>query len=379
MRILLASDMFGGVWTVTTELTTELLQRGHAVALVGLGRTPSHEQQAWCAAKSRAHGPSFQFTASNIPLEWMEKNEFVFTQGAGMLFHVAKQFRPDLLHSSQFCFGALSLDIPKLIAAHGDVLSWADACTPQGLERSRWLQQYRSLVTRGLQSCDAIACPTRWMGLELARHYSDLPPSYVIRNGRSLEPPESRLRTVQAVTVGGLWDEAKNIEMLRSVNAPIPIYVAGERRRGTSPAPRQMGRSILLGTLPQSSLLALLARSSIYIATSIYEPFGIAPLEAALCGCAVVANDIPSLREVWGDDALYFSGPRELSTLLHQLNRDERRLAEARQRAFARAKELTAHRMADGYEALYRALLASRPGVRPQAEVQTDIAAAHAA
>jgi glycosyltransferase involved in cell wall biosynthesis len=144
-------------------------------------------------------------------------------------------------------------------------------------------------------------------------------------------------------------------------------------------APRQIGRSILLGALPQSSLLALLARSSIYIATSIYEPFEIAPLEAALCGCAVVANDIPSLREVWGDDALYFSGPRELSTLLHQLNRDEQRLAEARQRAFPRAKELTAHRMADGYEALYRALLASRPGVRPQADVQTGLATAHAA
>jgi glycogen(starch) synthase len=234
-------------------------------------------------------------------------------------------------------------------------------------------------VTSGLQSCDAIAFPTRWMGLELARHYSDLPPSYVIRNGRSLEPPESRLRTVQAVTVGRLRDEAKNLEMLREVKAPIPIYVAGDRRCGSSVAPRQIGRSILLGALPQSSLLALLARSSIYIATSIYEPFEIAPLEAALCGCAVVANDIPSLREVWGDDALYFSGPRELSTLLHQLNRDEQRLAEARQRAFARAKELTAHRMADGYEALYRALLASRPGVRPQADVQTGLATAHAA
>jgi glycosyltransferase involved in cell wall biosynthesis len=135
--------------------------------------------------------------------------------------------------------------------------------------------------------------------------------------------------------VGRLSDEAKNIEMLRDVNAPLPIYVAGERQCGTSAAPRQIGRSILLGELPQSSLLTLLARSSIYIATPIYEPFGIAPLEAALCGCAVIANDIPSLREVWGDDALYFDGPRSLSMLLHQLNRDEQRLAEARQRSFA--------------------------------------------
>jgi glycosyltransferase involved in cell wall biosynthesis len=379
MRILLTTDTIGGIWTFTTELTAELLRRGHAVALVSFGRQPSHEQQAWSAAQGLAHGPSFQYTASNAPLEWMENNEFVLTQGAGVLSHVAMQFQPDLLHSSQFCFGALSLGIPKLVTAHSDVLSWANSCRPRGLDKSRWLSRYRSLVMQGLHACDAIASPTRWMALELARHYNDLPPSYVIRHGRSFDPPASRLRTVQAVTVGRLSDEAKNIEMLRAVNAPIPIYVAGERQCGSSVAPRQIGCSILLGALPQSSLLALLARSSIYIATSIYEPFGIAPLEAALCGCAVVANDIPSLREVWGDDALYFDGARSLSTLLHQLNRNEQQLVQARQRSFAKANELTAHRMADGYEALYRALLASRPSIRTQLDVQAGLAAAHAA
>lgn len=230
----------------------------------------------------------------------------------------------------------------------------------------------------GLQSCDAITSPTRWMALQLARHYSVLPPSYVIRHGRNLDPPEIRLRTLQAVTVGRLWDEAKNIEILRTVNSPIPIYVAGERHCGDLVAPRQLGRSILLGSLTESSLLTLLTRSSIYIATSIYEPFGIAPLEAALCGCAVLANDIASLREVWGDDALYFDGPRALSTLLHELNRDEERLAEFRQRAFVRASELTAHRMADGYEALYRALLASDPAIWPQVDASPGVTA-HAA
>ncbi len=378
MRILLTTDTLGGIWTFTKELTTELLQRGHAVALVSHGNQPSHEQQTWCAAQSLTHGQSFQFTASNTPLEWMEKNEFVFKQGAGMLLHIARQFRPDLLHSNQFCFGALAVDIPKLVTAHSDVLSWAGACRPRGLERSRWLRQYESLVMQGLHSCDAVASPTRWMALELARHYNDLPPSYVIRHGRSLNPPENRMRTLQAVTVGALWDEAKNIEILRTVNSPIRIYVAGERQRGSPLAPRQIGRSILLGALPQSSLMTLFSRSSIYIATSIYEPFGMAPLEAALCGCAVIANDIPSLREVWGDNALYFNGPRSLSMLLHQLNRDEQLLGQARQRSFARANEMTVQHMADSYEALYRTLLASRPGIWPQVNVQPDLAA-HAA
>jgi glycogen synthase len=214
------------------------------------------------------------------------------------------------------------------------------------------------------------------MALQLARHYSELPPSYVISNGRSFRAPEGHLRTVQAVTVGPVWDEAKNVAMLRAVNSPIPIYVAGERHKGSSVAPRQMGRTVLVGALPESSMMSLLARSSIYIATSIYEPFGFAPLEAALCGCAVVANDIPSLREVWGDDALYFDGPRSLSAVLHGLNRDQQRLAQARQRSFERASELNPQRMTEGYETLYSALLADRVPARP--EIQPGIAA-HAA
>lgn len=378
MRILLTTDTIGGVWTFTKELTTELLKRGHAVALVSFGRQPSHEQQAWCAGLHLTHGDDFQFTASNAPLEWMEKNEFVFSQGAGVLSHVARHFRPDLLHSNQFCFGAVSMDIPKLISAHSDVLSWADACRPRGLEDSRWLRQYRSLVTHGLHACDAVVTPTRWMANALAQHYNGLPGCYVVLNGRSLSAPACNLRTVQAVTVGRLWDEAKNVGMLRTVNSPIPIYVAGERQHGTSVAPKQLGHSILLGALSEQSLVSLFARSSIYIASSIYEPFGLAPLEAALCRCAVVANDIPSLREVWGDAAVYFSGARSLSTLLHQLNRNSWELTALRQQAFLRASELTAERMANGYEQIYRALLAGRTGVRLPAEMQPGFAA-HAA
>lgn len=378
MRILLTTDTIGGVWTFTKELTTELLNRGHAVALVSFGRQTSHEQQAWCAGLHLTHGNNFQFTASNAPLEWMEKNEFVFAQGAGVLSHVARHFRPDLLHSNQFCFGAMELDVPKLVTAHSDVLSWADACRPRGLDDSRWLRQYRSLVTHGLHACEAVITPTRWMANALARHYSGLPGCYVVSNGRNLNAPPSHLRTVQAVTVGRLWDEAKNVGVLQTVNSPIPIYLAGERQHGASVAPKQLGHSILLGALSEPALISLLARSSIYIATSIYEPFGLAPLEAALCGCAVVANDIPSLREVWGDAALYFSGPRSLSTVLHQLNRNPDELSMLRQQAYLRASELTAERMTNGYEEMYRALLAGRMAVRPPTAMQPGFAA-HAA
>jgi hypothetical protein len=102
MRILLTTETIGNVWTFTRSLCDELLCRGHQIALVSFGPRPSHEQQTWVAERSSDYGRSFRFVASNAPLEWVENNEFVLTQSAGLLHHAARDFEPDLLHSSQF-------------------------------------------------------------------------------------------------------------------------------------------------------------------------------------------------------------------------------------------------------------------------------------
>ena len=47
MRLLMTTDTVGGVWTYTTELTAELLQKGVAIALVTIGRAPSNEAKWW--------------------------------------------------------------------------------------------------------------------------------------------------------------------------------------------------------------------------------------------------------------------------------------------------------------------------------------------
>jgi hypothetical protein len=60
------------------------------------------------------------------------------------------------------------------------------------------------------------------------------------------------------------------------------------------------------------------------------------------------------------------------------LNRNAQELSARRQQAFARASELTAERMADGYEEIYRSLLAGRTSVRSLSEIQQGFAA-HAA
>jgi glycosyltransferase involved in cell wall biosynthesis len=103
----------------------------------------------------------------------------------------------------------------------------------------------------------------------------------------------------------------------------------------------------------------LYSRAAIYAATSRYQPFDASALEAAFSRCAIVANDIPPFREIWGDDALYFRANDAASLAeVIQLLSEERSLRQAyANRAYSRARErYTAKRMLDEYLRLYRSL-----------------------
>jgi hypothetical protein len=265
----------------------------------------------------------------------------------------------DLFHSNQFCFGALPLSIPKIVTAHSDVLSWAVSCGKAPLESSAWLRQYISLVRSGLENADVVVTPTRWMLDALADNWALPKIRHMIPNGRTICRPAPTARQLQAVTAGRVWDPAKGIQNLCCLSSPIPFFVAGETACKGSTSPLILDGVHLLGHLSEETLLTLFSNSAIYVCTSCYEPFGFAPLEAALCGCAVLANDIPSLREVWQHGALYFNDTMSLVTLLQTLYRNEHLLAAAQAASLKQAQHYTRHAMTSAYLGLYQQTLSA--------------------
>jgi glycosyltransferase involved in cell wall biosynthesis len=116
------------------------------------------------------------------------------------------------------------------------------------------------------------------------------------------------------------------------------------------------------GAQEEAQLRHLYSRASIYLATSRYEPFGLAPLEAALSRCAILANDIASFREIWDDSALYFrtNDASDLQSALQLLAADKDLRSGYANRAYERARKLyTAERMVDNYMELYKTLVAA--------------------
>ena len=70
-----------------------------------------------------------------------------------------------------------------------------------------------------------------------------------------------------------------------------------------------------LGRVSDEELVRLYNQAECFVFPSLYEGFGLPPLEAMACGCPVLVSDIPVEREVCGDAALYFN-PLEPSEIL---------------------------------------------------------------
>ncbi len=340
MHVLMTTDTIGGVWTYSCDLVSGYLRRGVDVCLVCLGRRFSGSQ--WEDVRSLSEcGPGlFECISTDYKLEWMEDCEDDLMKSADFLYRIITDRNPDLLHFNQFCYGALPVDIPKIVVAHSDVISWWRAVHGNDPDESQWIQAYRRWVTNGLHGAELVVAPTKWMADQIQDIYGYLPRLHVIPNGINLEGQEvSQQKHLRAVSLGRLWDKGKQIRILEQARARIPIYVAGDLippgEGETVPVESAINCVHYLGPLARGDVRKLLATSAIYVVTSRYEPFGLAPVEAAASGCAIVANDLPSLREIWGDTIYYFerNNPEALGALLDWLAGGEQGIADAGRRA----------------------------------------------
>jgi glycosyltransferase involved in cell wall biosynthesis len=100
--------------------------------------------------------------------------------------------------------------------------------------------------------------------------------------------------------------------------------------------------------------------AEIFVYPSLYEGFGLPPLEAMACGTPVIASDASSLPEVVGDAGLMAApgDAEEWCAALSRLATDCDLRASLRQRGLARAKEFTWVRMAQQTVRVYQDVLA---------------------
>jgi glycosyltransferase involved in cell wall biosynthesis len=145
-----------------------------------------------------------------------------------------------------------------------------------------------------------------------AREKYRLPENFLLFVG-SLEPRKNLERLLLAY---------QNLE--ESTRSQVKLVLVGfkgwENERIMSLIRKMKSGVFYLGYLPEEDLAKIYNLARLFIYPSLYEGFGLPPLEAMACGCPVVVSNAASLPEVCGEGAIYVN-PYEVTGIAQGIDR----------------------------------------------------------
>ncbi|OBQ96566.1 glycosyltransferase family 4 protein [Mesorhizobium sp. AA23] len=346
-RILMTTDSVGGVWRYSLDLARELTNRGDSVVLAGLGPRPSREQAQ--------EAQSFATLAwLETPPDWMTRNESDLDRLPGELRELATTSAADLVHLNAPAQAAeVDLPCPILTVSHSCVVTWLHAVRGQ-VPTDGWAWQ-KDRNRAGFNRADIVVAPSRSHADMLEACYGPVARLSVVHNSALPGPVASR-REPFVLAAARWWDEGKNAAVLDAAAAITewPVHAAGPLD-GPDGQMACLDHCVALGSIGYAQVRQRMARAGIFVSPSIYEPFGLAALEAALSGAPLVLADIATYRELWDGAAMFFDArdPHALAGCIAHLSRDENLRRQLGRRAVRRARSFSPQAQAAAMSEIY--------------------------
>jgi glycogen synthase len=353
-KILMTTDNLGGVWNYSVDLLSELNKNGFEIAIAVMGSALTNEQ----LNQLRAFDNVIIYH-KNYKLEWMENPWEDIDEAGEWLLNIRDEFHPEIVHLNCFSFGALNWGVPVITVAHSDVISWWKSVLNHPYPNR--LNEYFKRVKNGLEKSNYVVAPSAAMLEQLNEIYGKFKRQKVIYNGRGCSLIQKAEKQEVIFSMGRIWDTAKNISLVVNAAAMLKwkVKLAGSLQNPNKDEVSVFDKVEFLGNLTSEEVFRHLAEASIFVLPAKYEPFGLSPLEAALSGCALVLGDISSLREIWGDAAIYVNTDDE-----NMLIREVNKLAENKdllkyysEKALTKAHTYSLSKMYDEYIELYHSMI----------------------
>ena len=352
-RLLMTADAVGGVWQYATELAAAFGAHGWETVLAVLGPAPTADQRAGLDA-------AITVIETGLPLDWLADGPEAVRRSGAAIAALAEDVGADLVQlNSAAISGAVMSCMPVVVVDHGGIAPWWEAA--YGTELPQEFSWQRALARDGLHAHTVVA-PTQNYASAVMSLYQLPTAPHVVHNGRTpLGLPATAERAHHAFTAGRLWDQVKNTDVLDRAAArlAVPFRAAGPLTgpHGETVAPAHLEP---LGTLSASALAQELAERPVFVSAATFEPFGLAVLEAAQAGCALVLADIPSFRELW-DGAAVFVPPGDdegFAAAISELLAEHAYRIRLERAAEQRAARYTPQAMAAGMAAIFAGMLA---------------------
>ena len=345
-RLLVTTDAVGGVWRYAVDLAGGLADRGIETVLAIMGPAADAAQRKEAEAVR-----GLRLVQTGLPLDWTAASPADLAQASAKLTALAALTGASAAHlHAPALVGAQPWPVPAVVVAHSCVGTWWRAVRGGDMpDDFRWRTE---AAAAGLGAASAVIAPTAAHAALVREVYGPVPVQ-VVHNGRDPAPLPTGPRDRAVLTAGRLWDKGKGVSRLDQAAAGLgaPVRAAGPVQ-GPEGGAATFANLDLLGTLDPAGVATAYAGATVFASMARYEPFGLAVLEAAQAGMALVLSDLPGFRELWDGAALFVAEGDDLPTALRRALDDPAPLAAA---ARQRAMRYTADAMTHATLAVHRA------------------------
>jgi glycosyltransferase involved in cell wall biosynthesis len=151
-----------------------------------------------------------------------------------------------------------------------------------------------------------------------AEHFSGVVPNFTVLSRFNLAPYQFFLSVGSMTKNKNVALAVKAAQLLKRPDVPL-IVVGGNNGRVFQSSRTEVEPGVIkAGRLTDGEIAALYARAAAFIFPSLYEGFGVPPLEAMMFGCPVIASRADAIRETCGEAAIYFN-PLDAHELSHRM------------------------------------------------------------
>ena len=309
------------------------------------------------------------------------------------------KYRPDVVHSTSH-LGPLWGPGQKVVTVHDVIFERY----PQDYNPA-WLAVTRALFPKVLAGASAIIADSRSTATDLETLYGVQPNRITViypgvDEGHFAPAPTAEIEATRRkyglgdgpyVLCLGPWVRRKNIGVVIAAFASlverlpdVKLVITGRRATGMTgfdlekaleQSPERVRHNVrAVGHLPRRELRALLQGASALAYPSLFEGFGLPPLEAMAAGVPVVASDAPAVVEATGDAALIAgaNAPADWAEALYQIITDGTKTAQLREAGKQRSRSFTWERCAGETVDLYDRIVRQSEG-NQKSEIRNQI------
>lgn len=366
-KLLITTDVSSEIWSYTIKLCESIKFYIKAdILIVSFGGKPDKFQEE----EAKALNLDIMYT-DYFP-EISDKRAVIDAEN--FLLQVINDFDPNIVHLNHYMTISDKVECPVIVTGHGDLISlikWTRSNTFKNID------QYRESVKNAVNSADAVILTSRFAVECLHKEYDFNNKFRVIYNGINIDTASNLPEKPCILAEGDLNDRSKNIGLLMKIADKIPESIK-IRVIGNNNFDRNNKRIEWINNLSFEEKVQLHKKSSIFLALSSYEPFGFSSIISAYSNCAILANDIPFHRELWGDCACVYER-NNINSFIRNLNNlieNEKLLTFTAKSCQAKAlSAFSMKRMGLEYINIYRAILqislASSKSLKVENKIET--------